>query len=63
MWLAYLMTQCVLILLIVSNCHRDALVRADDSGDTGAEGKDLLQGRHLMTQLKDELRNETGITK
>ncbi|XP_065892191.1 uncharacterized protein [Dysidea avara] len=34
--------------------------RADDSGDTG---KDLLQGRNLMTQLKEELRNETGITK
>ncbi|XP_065884548.1 uncharacterized protein [Dysidea avara] len=34
--------------------------RADDSGDTG---KDLLQGRHLMTQLKEELRNKTGITK
>ncbi|XP_065900859.1 uncharacterized protein [Dysidea avara] len=34
--------------------------RADDSGDTG---KDLLQGRHLMTQLKEELRNETGIIK
>ncbi|XP_065884557.1 uncharacterized protein [Dysidea avara] len=31
--------------------------RADDSGDTG---KDLLQGRHLMTQLKEELRNKTG---
>ncbi|XP_065892192.1 uncharacterized protein [Dysidea avara] len=31
--------------------------RADDSGDTG---KDLLQGRNLMTQLKEELRNETG---
>ena len=24
---------------------------------------DLLQGRHLMTQLKEELRNETGTIK
>ena len=61
------MLEVVLLITYLNNCYVvgifDDTMCINIADDTGAEGKDLLQGRHLMTQLKDELRNETGITK